>query len=329
MAGRRGRGSGMGSFQQKNQEIFYTESWVGKIVDAIVYQDGQLLPELLKFQSGQIPASETRTMTENVMNGIVLSKLRKVSLQNSLFKKLLLDILKVRQQLAQSSPKWIDIVDHSCNNILPTYMELYTEASPCAWLVPGLAVICNFIGKAATAADTVPEEMTIIQDDEDREEDMGEMQNRYTQKFLNIIRPLLGRLRLDYEREGGYIVLLGQTIKGCSQMGNMQLAAGFLRLTESMSTTSCSGRAPRGPLVNFRQYLGKLFMQQEKFAKAEEELVWAFSNCPTYAVGIRRNILECLLAVRLRMGKLPPTGLLRKYGSENMAKVVTVAYAAW
>eukprot|EP00920_Eleutheroschizon_duboscqi_P013509 GHVT01031752.1.p3 GENE.GHVT01031752.1~~GHVT01031752.1.p3 ORF type:complete len:114 (+),score=11.79 GHVT01031752.1:931-1272(+) len=113
-------------------------------------------------------------------------------------------------------------------------MELYTEASPCAWLVPGLAVICNFIGKAATAADTVPEEMTIIQDDEDREEDMGEMQNRYTQKFLNIIRPLLGRLRLDYEREGGYIVLLGQTIKGCSQMGNMQLAAGFLRLTESM-----------------------------------------------------------------------------------------------
>eukprot|EP00920_Eleutheroschizon_duboscqi_P013513 GHVT01031758.1.p1 GENE.GHVT01031758.1~~GHVT01031758.1.p1 ORF type:complete len:158 (+),score=10.59 GHVT01031758.1:451-924(+) len=95
------------------------------------------------------------------------------------------------------------------------------------------------------------------------------------------------------------------------------------------STTSCSGRAPRGPLVNFRQYLGKLFMQQEKFAKAEEELVWAFSNCPTYAVGIRRNILECLLAVRLRMGKLPPTGLLRKYGSENMAKVVTVAYAAW
>eukprot|EP01069_Polyplicarium_translucidae_P009501 Polyplicarium_translucidae@DN3323_c0_g1_i10.p1 len=94
----------------------------------------------------------------------------------------------------------------------------------------------------------------------------------------------------------------------------MQMASAFLKTVESRPIVATN--VPAKYLVTFRFYLGKLYMQQELYAKAEDALDWAFMNCKLdpRKSALKRGIFECLVAVRLRLGKLPPPSLLRIYG---------------
>ncbi|EPR62542.1 PCI domain-containing protein [Toxoplasma gondii TgCatPRC2] len=300
-----------------------TAEWISDMVTAIVQNNGELFSDLIRERERLIPDHEIRSMPETVMSAIPHNKLREAGLLkgDSLYKKLLQEFLRLRQLQARHPVRWSEVVKQ-CIALLDIYIDVYVDPNleSCGWLVPGLAALCSIMNKAAYAADNSQDETADFMDDEDVPED-EETQNKYTKEVLNAIRPKLGKVRGDEERHGAYIVLLGQSIKRCLQLGNMQMAAGFLKLCDSKQINF--SRVPRGPIVNFRYYLGKLYMQQEQFEQAEAELVWAFTHCPEANINVRRNILECLIPVRLRMGKVPPLELLRKYRMEHYVQIIS------
>ncbi|KAL8451323.1 hypothetical protein Emed_002051 [Eimeria media] len=248
----------VGGPPRQNQQ---TAAWTENVLHAVSNQKGEKLSELLRDLEILIPEQEIRNMPENVMSAIVHNRMRDMGLLKSFefsFKRLILELLRFRQMMFRS--RGGDVVKQSVL-LLDLYLDIYVEvpAASCGWLVPGLAVICSLMNKAALAADAATEEQAELFDDEGGMAETEEQQHKYTKEALNAIRPKLGKVRGDEGRHGAYLVLLGQSIKRCLQLGNMQMAAGFLKLCDS------------------------------------------------------RNILECLVATRLRMGKLPSAELLEKY----------------
>ncbi|KAL8424875.1 hypothetical protein Efla_002994 [Eimeria flavescens] len=312
---------GRGGPPEANQR---TGEWVQGMLQAVCQQKAESFSEGIRELEAMIPEAEIERMPENVMSAIVHNRMRELNMLkggDAVFKRLLLEFLRLRQMLCR--PRWGEVVRQSVL-LLEVYVDIYVEAAAasCGWLVPGLAVLCNVMNRAALAADAATEESgELLEEAEGGGGDGEETQNRYTKEVLNAIRPKLGKVRGDKGRHGAYIVLLGQSIKRCLQLGNMQMAAGFLKLCDSRQIDF--SHAPRGPMVNFRYYLGRLYMQQEQFDQSESELVWAFSNCPPSKMSVRRNILECLVATRLRMGKLPDAQLLEKYKMRHYLGIIS------
>lgn len=170
------------------------------------------------------------------MSAILHNRMRDLGMLKggeAVFKRLLMEFLRLRQMLCR--PRWGDIVRH-CVLLLDIYVDIYVEApvAACGWLVPGLAVLCNIMNRAALAADAASDDNAdIMEETEGGGGESEDTQNRYTKEVLNAIRPKLGKVRGDEGRHGAYIVLLGQSIKRCLQLGNMQMAAGFLKLCDS------------------------------------------------------------------------------------------------
>ncbi|CDJ68882.1 proteasome PCI domain-containing protein, putative [Eimeria necatrix] len=299
-----------------------TESWVSRMLQAVSERNGEAFSELIRHLDSIIPDEEIANMPETVMTAIVNTKLKEASLPkaaDTAFKRLFFSFLKLRQ--LRCTLRWGDVV-RQCISVLDLYVDLYVgaPAASCSWLVPGLAALCTIMSRAAFAADSSSEDSADLLEEAEGAADTDEMQHRYTKQILNAIRPKLGKVRGEEARHGAYVVLLGQSIKRCLQLGNMQMAAGFLKLCDSRQINF--SHAPRGPMVNFRYYLGRLYMQQEQFEQSESELVWAFSNCPPTKMRVRRNILECLVAARLRMGKLPSAELLNKYQMPHYLDII-------
>ncbi|KAF8821710.1 PCI domain-containing protein [Cardiosporidium cionae] len=287
-----------------------TERWAKLMADAINRKNGESLSHLLKLQDASSAAMELREMPERVMNGIIVSQMGYLDekWESISFKPLVFEFLILRKMVAQEIPKWNEIVTQG-NKVLSLILDLYIapELRPHFWLVPALATVCNLLNRAGFLADQ-QEGMTEFAEEEEGVGD-DETQNKYTKDVLNSIRSKLGKVRGDEELHGG----------------NMQMAAQFLKAIESQRINL--SRVPRGPMVNFRFYLGKLYMQQEAFKKAETELVWAFSHCTPTKMKMRRNILECLVAVRLRLGKLPPLSLLIKYQMHHFIDIISAVKA--
>eukprot|EP01068_Selenidium_serpulae_P009873 Selendium_serpulae@DN5341_c0_g1_i1.p1 len=81
---------------------------------------------------------------------------------------------------------------------------------------------------------------------------------------------------------------------------------------------------PRVSFVNFKFYLGKLEMQREikePSGKAETALAWAFQYCSSRS-RLKKSILECLVVVRLQVGKIPSNELMMKYNLVRYAEIV-------
>ncbi|GMH62529.1 hypothetical protein TrST_g13585 [Triparma strigata] len=64
----------------------------------------------------------------------------------------------------------------------------------------------------------------------------------------------------------------------------------------------------KGTAVGFKYYLGRLNMFSDEFLEAEQNLTWAYTNCPPGAN--RKRILSFLVPVRLLRGRLPMKELL-------------------
>ncbi|KAJ8600376.1 hypothetical protein CTAYLR_000718 [Chrysophaeum taylorii] len=71
---------------------------------------------------------------------------------------------------------------------------------------------------------------------------------------------------------------------------------------------------PKGDVVMYRYFVGRLRMFEDQYAAAEEHLEAAFSKCRKDAIRNKRAILAFLLPIRLRRGVLPTQKLLEKYG---------------
>ncbi|SJK86446.1 PCI domain-containing protein 2 [Babesia microti strain RI] len=231
-------------------------------------------------------------------------------------KNLCVNYLSLCRLIATHPINWKDVLKRS-SQLLDVWLDLYLDErmQQYNWLVPCLHTICNILFKCGSLADKQERVGGHFGDDE-----FPQDTDANSKEALNMIRSKLGRVRGEEDRHPAYIVLLGHSIKGCMQLGNMQMAAGFLKAIES--TTINPESCPLGPLINFRYYLGKLHMQQDRYKQADENLSWAFTYCGDKHIKAKRAILECLVVVRICLGQLPPKLILKKYGMEHHLDIV-------
>ncbi|AFZ79245.1 hypothetical protein BEWA_020920 [Theileria equi strain WA] len=291
--------------------------WANNVARALETANGAHLALLLRSKSDKLALDKLYSIDERSFSQFIQSYFAKYDKRIVPgISQFFTDYLKLRVIIAGDTFSWEDVIKKAFK-LLDQWMDIYLSESVVEhhWLVPPMYTICNIITKIGTIADKVGS-MNPTAQDLDGDED----KDKYMKQVLSNVRSKMGRVRGDETRHSAYIVLLGQSIKGCMQLGNMQMAAGFLKAIES--TTINYARALRGPLINYCYYLGKLHMQKEEYFESEEHLSWAFSNCLKDNIDMRRHILECLIVVRIGLGKLPPLGLLRKYGLDHYYDLV-------
>ncbi|PPS94107.1 Csn12p/Rpn3p family protein component of the COP9 signalsome [Cryptosporidium hominis] len=223
------------------------------------------------------------------------------------------NFLELYKELMKKNCQWANILING-TVILNSWIEIYRdqEAFPCHWVVPVLSSTCILISKIGIMADTMLNSGDL---DDDENEDY---QNKYQISVLNSIRQQIGKFRGDDDRQAGYVILMTESIKCCMQLRNMQMASTFLKHIESSNINR--NRVPKGPMVLFCYFLGKLYMQQDRFVLAEEQLIWAFGNSGKNNQ-LKRNILECLIPVKFRLGFIPNISLLKKYNLEHYFEI--------
>jgi nuclear mRNA export protein PCID2/THP1 len=60
-----------------------------------------------------------------------------------------------------------------------------------------------------------------------------------------------------------------------------------------------------GPMVTYRYFTGRLYLFEDNYAAAEENLEYAFNRCHRNAISNKRRILQYLVPVKIYRGKLP------------------------
>ncbi|XP_053993721.1 PCI domain-containing protein 2-like isoform X2 [Hylaeus volcanicus] len=244
-------------------------------------------------------------------------------------KPLLVSLFKLIKEKVRDKPNLTVIVTHSIS-VVNAFLDIYRSSAmegSSNWLVPSLISLLNMLDAAGVEADAQCDLTGVEEDDvgnsisnEERFQYGALRQTQNQQKVLNTIRQHIGKFRGDEFRQAGYIVLMSESIQLCMRLGNIQMASAFLKTVESSHLDV--SKIPRAPLVTFKYFLGKLYMQQEKFQKADEALTWSFANCSENNKELKKHILECLAAVRLRNGKIPSNALLKKYSLNHYADVV-------
>ncbi|OII78020.1 hypothetical protein cand_036680 [Cryptosporidium andersoni] len=291
--------------------------WLEDVEKSVVNRDGKILthlfavknvphlskPFLIKLTSQKIHHSIEKYFAN-----------RKVPFANSL-RIVTENFLEICRECTKNSCQWNNVISNG-TMLLNGWIEIYRDpdALPCQWLVPVLIKVCSFLSRAGIIADSQLNVGYFENDDNDED-----YQNKYQITVLNAIRQQIGKFRGDEDRQAGYIVLMTESIKCCMQLRNMQMASTFLKHIELSNIDS--SKVLRGPMVLFRYFLGKLYMQQENFLLSEEQLAWAFGHSNFKNVSFKRNILECLIAVRLRLGLLPSLKLLKKYKMHHYMEV--------
>ncbi|GFE53221.1 PCI domain-containing protein [Babesia ovis] len=290
--------------------------WAADFVRAVESRDGTALAQLIRRQCDKMQFDNGKIVEEaKIENACNKVFQRFDGIYGTEMKQFLTQYIKVAVLISNAWAPWEDILKKSFK-LVDIWMDLYLAQvnTDYNWLVPALHTLCNMVSKIGLMADRSSEDNGEFDDAEDDDKD------KYMKQVLSNVRSKMGRVRGDDTRHPAYIILLGQSIKGCIQLGNMQMAAGFLKTIESHAINY--SRALRGPLINYRYYLGKLHMQKGEYIEAQEHLAWAFSNTLQESIKMKRNILECIVVVRVGLGKLPSAQLLQKYDLTHYCDII-------
>eukprot|EP01053_Blabericola_migrator_P011958 Blabericola_migrator_1__11957@NODE_731_length_6696_cov_64_725298_g527_i0_p2_GENE_NODE_731_length_6696_cov_64_725298_g527_i0NODE_731_length_6696_cov_64_725298_g527_i0_p2_ORF_typecomplete_len453_score74_38PCI/PF01399_27/1_7e07Cas6/PF09559_10/0_34Cas6/PF09559_10/7_2e03_NODE_731_length_6696_cov_64_725298_g527_i053366694 len=227
-----------------------------------------------------------------------------------------------------SAGNWEEAVEAGLNT-LDVWVSGFRAGSLLSWTIPAFGSMCSFVVDVGEIADDQSQSLRgdswfpgqgSTEDTGPSDADDTASSNTNLQKVLNGIRQHIGKFRGDETNQGAYMILLSESIRVCLKLRNVQMATTFLKTVPTNQPISPS--APRGPATKFKYYYGNLLLQQESFSTAEDPLAWSFSMCPSKNLELKRSILACLVAVRLRLGRLPPDGLLRQYNLDHYEDLI-------
>ncbi|KAK6590752.1 Csn12p Rpn3p family component of the COP9 signalsome [Cryptosporidium xiaoi] len=298
------------------RECKHIIKWISNVESGVNRRDGKLLSNLFSirhfrnFYRGNITSLSTQDIK------VITQKHFQNS--NSTFSGVLLTLienfLELNREITKPNCQWGTVLSNG-TALLNSWIEVYRDpdAIPCHWVVPVLSSTCILISKIGILADSK------LNSGDFEDEESDDYQNRYQIAVLNSIRQQIGKFRGDEDRQAGYVILMTESIKCCMQLRNMQMASTFIKHIESSNINL--EKVPRGPMVLFCYFLGKLYMQQDRFTLAEEQLMWAFGHSGKKKTKLKRNILECLIPVKLRLGFIPRISLLKKYDLKHYVEI--------
>ncbi|KAN0060768.1 COP9 signalosome (CSN) subunit [Thecaphora frezii] len=117
---------------------------------------------------------------------------------------------------------------------------------------------------------------------------------------------------MDESRKWGTYEVVGMVFKTYFKLKSISLCKNILRAISAAALPPLD-QFPRAHQVTFRYYVGVLAFLGEEYAKAETDLLFAFTNCHPRAVRNQEMILTYLLPTRLLLGHLPSPALLNQF----------------
>lgn len=154
--------------------------------------------------------------------------------------------------------------------------------------------------------------------------DQREKTDKHNRKLVEALRDQFQQLHRDRAKRGGCLAVccgllsLYFRLRQASQCGFL-LAA----VAQSDGGQRCSPEGlPKALAVTFHFLWGKHCVLAGNVVEAEERLGWALSNCPPEDADNRRKVLVYLLPCRMRFGRYPSRGLLRKHGFTHFAALI-------
>ena len=128
------------------------------------------------------------------------------------------------------------------------------------------------------------------------------------------------RTELKESKKWGTLNVINNLFKIYFELNNLRLCQNLIRAVEgpgfpkALDGQTVEGRSfTVAQLVTYKYFVGRLSMLNSQFAKAEQELNYAFAYCPRNATKNKRLILRYLVPVRMVLGKFASAKLLLKY----------------
>ncbi|XP_060577197.1 PCI domain-containing protein 2-like [Ruditapes philippinarum] len=118
------------------------------------------------------------------------------------------------------------------------------------------------------------------------------------------------RAAIEDTKKWGMLNLVNQLFKIYFKINKLHLCKPLIRAIDSLPMKD---KFSLSHLITFRYYVGQKAMFDGDFKKAEEYLSFAFEHCHRESTKNKRLILQFLVPVKMLLGQMPKSELLRKY----------------
>jgi len=182
---------------------------------------------------------------------------------------------------------------------LHTNFNRILAAYPGNILIPALHTVCRATYRLAVQADV-----------ETQSKDSTKLQNAATIIQESFSRTINDRLEYDpsapYSEEGskkaGVLCIVNQLFSIYFRLNTLRLCKNLLRPVE---TRNLHEKSSKSQMVTYRYYVGRLYMFEDQYDKAESNLEYAYRHCCKSALKNKKLILRYLIPVKLCCGRLP------------------------
>jgi len=198
------------------------------------------------------------------------------------------------------------------------------SASSGNWLVPTLHTICRNTHQSAIAADSQAAKNSSGQGGHDANANLQKavtlLQESYS-KTSNDRKEFRPDAPLDEEgsKKAGVLSIVNELFAIYFRLNTLRLCKNLLRPVESRKLHE---QGKMSEMVTYKYYVGRIFLFEDQYEAAEQNLDYAFQHCHKAALHNKRCILRYLVPVKLYRGRLPSSNLLQKYSLNEFIPVV-------
>ncbi|KAH9514711.1 PCI domain-containing protein 2 [Bulinus truncatus] len=148
----------------------------------------------------------------------------------------------------------------------------------------------------------------------------GEKLEKAAELLMSLFRVCASdnRAAIEDSKKWGMLNLVNQLFKIYFKINKLHLCKPLIRAIDSLPIKE---KFSLSQLVTYKFYVGRKAMFDSNFKNAEEFLTFAFEKCHRESRKNKRLILIYLIPVKMLLGQMPKTGLLRKYDLQQFSDV--------
>lgn len=200
-------------------------------------------------------------------------------------------------------------------NSIQTFVKIFQSQKDENWILP---LMYALILDLRTLANRVDNE----EHSSRKERKRGEMLEKAADTIMSCFRVCAsdGRASIEVSKKWGMQFLVNQLFKIYFKIGKLHLCKPLIRAIESNSIKDEFSLAQR---VTYKFFVGRKAMFDSDYKLAEEYLSFAFENCHKDSFKNLRQILIYLIPVKMLLGFLPPSYILKNYNLSEFSGIAT------
>eukprot|EP00116_Pleurobrachia_bachei_P005334 sb/3465596/ len=130
------------------------------------------------------------------------------------------------------------------------------------------------------------------------------------------------RTSIEYSKRWGLMTIINLLFKCYFKTNKLHLCKPLIKAIDN-NNKDIKDEYTIADRVTYNYFVGMKFMFDNEFKAADKCLTFAFENCLKSSMGNKRKILTYLIPVKISLGHMPSSGVLKKYNLCEFENVVT------